>query len=220
MLNIKEIAEGGETTTVLCNETVSLWRKGVDPGPCPSRHMFSVILPSTFADEKGSYVCGKLVDSSIVMSAKHETVFTSKFRGTSHGTAWLSSQCRLFHHCNCKQKSNLAPWHWCYVSLHCVELGTPRIMACFVVRSPHRSYIILALVQAYRYPFRWHRHPLSRGFKSLPSGKCTRAKWCHEQLDLRMLFARYPVICTNSIPWFETEEFARSCTSLSLTSFP
>ncbi|THH20590.1 hypothetical protein EW146_g783 [Bondarzewia mesenterica] len=55
MLKLKEIAAGGTTTSVLCNETISLWRKGIDPGPCPNRLSFSAILPSTFADEKGSY---------------------------------------------------------------------------------------------------------------------------------------------------------------------
>ncbi|KAI0064109.1 hypothetical protein BV25DRAFT_1869547 [Artomyces pyxidatus] len=54
-LKLKEIAEGGTTTVVLCNETITLWRKGVDPGPCPSSLPFSAPLPTTFADEKTTY---------------------------------------------------------------------------------------------------------------------------------------------------------------------
>ena len=56
ILKLKEVAAGGTTTAVLCNETVYLWRKGVDGGPCPCRLAFSVTLPSSFADEKGTYV--------------------------------------------------------------------------------------------------------------------------------------------------------------------
>ncbi|ETW82344.1 hypothetical protein HETIRDRAFT_474957 [Heterobasidion irregulare TC 32-1] len=55
ILKLKEVAAGGTTTAVLCNETVHLWRKGVDGGPCPCRLAFSVTLPSSFADEKGTY---------------------------------------------------------------------------------------------------------------------------------------------------------------------
>lgn len=33
-----------------------MWRKGIDDGPCPIHLPFSVVLPATFADEKGSYV--------------------------------------------------------------------------------------------------------------------------------------------------------------------
>ncbi|KAI0301225.1 hypothetical protein B0F90DRAFT_1628688 [Multifurca ochricompacta] len=45
----------GTTTTVLCSEALTLWRKGVDPGPCPSSFPFSVALPTTFSDERGSW---------------------------------------------------------------------------------------------------------------------------------------------------------------------
>ncbi|KAI0042390.1 hypothetical protein FA95DRAFT_1564348 [Auriscalpium vulgare] len=54
-LKLKEIGEGGTNTYVLCNEIVHLWRKGVDAGPCPSSLAFSVPLPTSFSDEKGSY---------------------------------------------------------------------------------------------------------------------------------------------------------------------
>lgn len=53
---MKEVAAGGTTTLVLCDETAFLWRKGIDDGPCPIHLSFSVVLPATFADEKGSYV--------------------------------------------------------------------------------------------------------------------------------------------------------------------
>ncbi|KAI0315891.1 hypothetical protein OF83DRAFT_1129826 [Amylostereum chailletii] len=54
-LKLKEVAEGGTTTTMLCNETITLWRKGVDPSPCPSSFNFSVVLPTDFTDEKDTY---------------------------------------------------------------------------------------------------------------------------------------------------------------------
>ncbi|EIM85917.1 uncharacterized protein STEHIDRAFT_157447 [Stereum hirsutum FP-91666 SS1] len=55
VLKLKEVAAGGTTTLVLCDETAFLWRKGIDDGPCPIHLPFSVVLPATFADEKGSY---------------------------------------------------------------------------------------------------------------------------------------------------------------------
>ncbi|KAA1469675.1 hypothetical protein DENSPDRAFT_835329 [Dentipellis sp. KUC8613] len=54
-LKLKEVAGGGTTSTVLCNETITLWRKGIDPSPCPTQFSFSAVLPTEFSDEKGSY---------------------------------------------------------------------------------------------------------------------------------------------------------------------
>ncbi|KAH9979916.1 hypothetical protein BGW80DRAFT_1163470 [Lactifluus volemus] len=56
-LKVKEIAEGGTTTTVLCDETLVLWRKDVDPAaPCPPPILpFSVALPTKFSNEYGSW---------------------------------------------------------------------------------------------------------------------------------------------------------------------
>jgi hypothetical protein len=55
-LKVKEIAGGGTTTTVLCDQTLTLWRKGGDPAPCPSNLPFSVALPTMFSNERGSWV--------------------------------------------------------------------------------------------------------------------------------------------------------------------
>ncbi|KAI0269976.1 hypothetical protein BC834DRAFT_864329 [Gloeopeniophorella convolvens] len=54
-LKVKEVAGGGTTTSVLCSETRTLWRRGVDPDPCPPSLPFSVALPATFTDERGTY---------------------------------------------------------------------------------------------------------------------------------------------------------------------
>jgi hypothetical protein len=53
---MKEVAEGGTTTTVLCDETLTLWRKDVDLRPCPSSLPFSIALPTEFRDEHGTWV--------------------------------------------------------------------------------------------------------------------------------------------------------------------
>jgi hypothetical protein len=57
-LKVKEIAEGGTTTTVLCDETLVLWRKDVDPAlSCPPLNLpFSIALPTMFSNEHGSWV--------------------------------------------------------------------------------------------------------------------------------------------------------------------
>ena len=53
---MKEVAGGGTTTTVLCDETLTLWRKDSDLQPCPFSFPFSIPLPTTFSDEHGSWV--------------------------------------------------------------------------------------------------------------------------------------------------------------------
>ncbi|KAI0000294.1 hypothetical protein BJV77DRAFT_939272 [Russula vinacea] len=55
LLKVKEVAGGGTTTTVLCNETLTLWRKDSDLQPCPFSFPFSIPLPTTFSDEHGSW---------------------------------------------------------------------------------------------------------------------------------------------------------------------
>lgn len=55
-MKLHEFGEGGMTTASLCDETVTLWRKGVDPGPCPDRLDFSISLPTHYSDEKDTYV--------------------------------------------------------------------------------------------------------------------------------------------------------------------
>ncbi|KAI0027740.1 hypothetical protein K488DRAFT_60566 [Vararia minispora EC-137] len=55
IMKLKEIAEGGTNTSVLCNELVTLWRRGVDPSPCPNYLSFSVSLPGEYVDERGAY---------------------------------------------------------------------------------------------------------------------------------------------------------------------
>jgi len=56
LLKVEEVAGGGTTTTVLCNETVTLWRKDSDLQPCPFSFPFCIPLPTTFSDEHGSWV--------------------------------------------------------------------------------------------------------------------------------------------------------------------
>ncbi|KAI0277146.1 hypothetical protein BGY98DRAFT_1090037 [Russula aff. rugulosa BPL654] len=55
LLKVEEVAGGGTTTTLLCNETVTLWRKDSDLQPCPYSFPFSIPLPTTFSDERGSW---------------------------------------------------------------------------------------------------------------------------------------------------------------------
>jgi hypothetical protein len=56
LLKVEEVAGGGTTTTELCNETITLWRKDSDLQPCPSSFPFCIPLPTTFSDEHGSWV--------------------------------------------------------------------------------------------------------------------------------------------------------------------
>ncbi|KAN0118644.1 hypothetical protein V8E52_005067 [Russula decolorans] len=55
LLRVEEVAGGGTTTTVLCNETITLWRKDSDLQPCPFSFPFCIPLPTTFSDEHGSW---------------------------------------------------------------------------------------------------------------------------------------------------------------------
>lgn len=55
-MKLHEFGEGGMVTSTLCSETVTLWRKGIDPGPCPDRLDFSISLPTQYSDEKDTYV--------------------------------------------------------------------------------------------------------------------------------------------------------------------
>ncbi|KAI0064110.1 hypothetical protein BV25DRAFT_1914760 [Artomyces pyxidatus] len=54
-IKLHEFAEGGTMTVVLCNESIPLWRKGEDAGPCPSALPFSTLLPMTFVLEDATY---------------------------------------------------------------------------------------------------------------------------------------------------------------------
>ncbi|TFK52174.1 hypothetical protein OE88DRAFT_1368232 [Heliocybe sulcata] len=55
-LRLKEIAEGGTTSSTLCSEKRTLWTKDESSqGSCPSSLPFSLTLPTTFSDGKGSY---------------------------------------------------------------------------------------------------------------------------------------------------------------------
>ncbi|VDB95747.1 unnamed protein product [Peniophora sp. CBMAI 1063] len=54
-MKLHEFGEGGMVTATLCSETVTLWRKGIDPGPCPDRLDFSISLPTQYSDEKDTY---------------------------------------------------------------------------------------------------------------------------------------------------------------------
>jgi hypothetical protein len=56
LLKVEEVAGGGTTTTMLCNETITLWRKDSDLQPCPFSFPFCIPLPTTFSDEHGSWV--------------------------------------------------------------------------------------------------------------------------------------------------------------------
>lgn len=56
LLKVKEIAGGGTTKTVLCDQTIALWRRDVDPYPCPFSLPFRIPLPTAFRDEHGSWV--------------------------------------------------------------------------------------------------------------------------------------------------------------------
>lgn len=56
LLKVEEVAGGGTTTTELCNETITLWRKDSGLQPCPYSFPFSIPLPTTFKDEHGSWV--------------------------------------------------------------------------------------------------------------------------------------------------------------------
>ncbi|KAH9983012.1 hypothetical protein BJV74DRAFT_852374 [Russula compacta] len=55
LLKVEEIAGGGMTKTVLCDQTVALWRKDVNPYPCPFSLPIRIPLPTTFRDEHGSW---------------------------------------------------------------------------------------------------------------------------------------------------------------------
>ncbi|EPQ51092.1 hypothetical protein GLOTRDRAFT_118131 [Gloeophyllum trabeum ATCC 11539] len=56
-LQLKEIAEGGTTSVTLCSEKTTLWskRSSSEPGSCPSTLRFSLTIPTTFSDSKGTY---------------------------------------------------------------------------------------------------------------------------------------------------------------------
>ena len=55
-LNLREIGEGGTTTYKLCLEKVTLWSKEADSESCPRTLEFSLTLPTTFSDDKDTYV--------------------------------------------------------------------------------------------------------------------------------------------------------------------
>ena len=55
-LNLREIGEGGTTTYKLCLEKVTLWSKEADSEFCPRTLEFSLTLPTTFSDDKDTYV--------------------------------------------------------------------------------------------------------------------------------------------------------------------
>ncbi|TDL22185.1 hypothetical protein BD410DRAFT_788900 [Rickenella mellea] len=55
-LVIKEIAEGGTSTSGLCLDVKTLWNKSTANGsPCPTSSAFSLTLPVTFFDGKADY---------------------------------------------------------------------------------------------------------------------------------------------------------------------
>ena len=54
------MAEGGTTTYKLCLTKVTLWSKETDPEPCPTSLKFSLTLPTTFSDDKDTYVSAVL----------------------------------------------------------------------------------------------------------------------------------------------------------------
>lgn len=54
-LRLKEIAEGGTSTSMLCYDVKQLWNRETSHGPCPESLPFSLTLPSTFSDGKTKY---------------------------------------------------------------------------------------------------------------------------------------------------------------------
>ncbi|KAH8118425.1 hypothetical protein DFH11DRAFT_1723335 [Phellopilus nigrolimitatus] len=54
-LRLREIAEGGTNTSLLCLDTKTLWTREFSPGPCPSSLSFALTLPMTFSDGKATY---------------------------------------------------------------------------------------------------------------------------------------------------------------------
>ena len=65
-LCLREVGEGGTTTHKLCLTTVTLWNKETDTQPCPPTLKFSLTLPTTFSDEKDTYVSADRADLSRV----------------------------------------------------------------------------------------------------------------------------------------------------------
>ena len=55
-LNLREVGEGGTTTYKLCLEKVTLWSKEADSESCPRTLEFNLTLPTTFSDDKDTYV--------------------------------------------------------------------------------------------------------------------------------------------------------------------
>ena len=55
-LRLREVAEGGTTSYKLCLDQVTLWTKENDTEPCPTKLQFSLTLPTTFSDDKDTYV--------------------------------------------------------------------------------------------------------------------------------------------------------------------
>ena len=53
-LRLKEIAEGGTSTSALCLNVKNLWIRN-DSEPCPSSLPFALALPLTFSDGKATY---------------------------------------------------------------------------------------------------------------------------------------------------------------------
>ena len=58
-LNLREIGEGGTTTYKLCLDKVTLWSKEADSESCPQTLEFSLTLPTTFSDDKDTYVSAR-----------------------------------------------------------------------------------------------------------------------------------------------------------------
>lgn len=57
MLRLREIAEGGTTTSKSSLGTAVLWTKDLDNvGTCPASMSFSLTLPATFLLEEVAYV--------------------------------------------------------------------------------------------------------------------------------------------------------------------